>query len=128
MDNATLKTPAWMRQMLNDQYICNVAIRACFLIRNFCGWLTGDTPEPAASQAPIRHNRSLRSLLFRLRLDSFGNPAENIFVLTEKIFFRINFCRKKEATGDIMLYVIVIKPNMEVTRCQPVLHTIHRES
>lgn len=38
------------------------------------GW---NTPEPAVSQVPIRHNRSLRSLLFRLELDSRQNPVCN---------------------------------------------------
>ena len=33
-------------------------------------------PEPLCSQVPIRHNRSRCSLLFRLKLDSFGNPSE----------------------------------------------------
>ena len=32
-------------------------------------------PEPLCSQVPIRHNRSRCSLLFRLKLDSFGNPS-----------------------------------------------------
>ena len=36
-----------------------------------------NTPEPAVSQVPIRHNRSLRSLLFRLELDSRQNPVCN---------------------------------------------------
>ena len=46
-------------------------------VRNFCGFPAGDTPEPAVSQVPIRHNRSLRSLLFRLELDSRQNPVCN---------------------------------------------------
>lgn len=42
-------------------------------VRNFCGLPAGDTSEPAVRQASIRHNRSLRSLLFRLGLDCRQN-------------------------------------------------------
>ena len=64
--------------------------------------------------------------LFRLRLDSFENPTENIFAV-----FRKKFSGKfveKEATGCSWLYVLVTTPNIEEIRCQPVLHNIHRES
>lgn len=50
------------------------------------GW---NTPEPAVSQVPIRHNRSLRSLLFRLGLDSRQNLMWKrlLPVLKEKMYW-----------------------------------------
>lgn len=51
-------------------------------------------PEPLCSQVPIRHNRSRCSLLFRLKLDSFGNPSEkNIDAFRKK--FSENFVEEK---------------------------------
>ena len=58
-------------------------------VRNFCGFPAGDTPEPAVSQVPILHNRSLRSLLFRLGLDSRQNLMWKrlLPVLKEKMYW-----------------------------------------
>lgn len=51
-------------------------------------------PDPLCPQVPIRHNRSLCSLLFRLKLDSFGNlPEKNIDAFRKK--FSENFVEEK---------------------------------
>ena len=59
---------------------------------------SGDTSEPAASQAAIRHNRSLWSLLFRLPFDNRRNLNVNTAIAgsAEKMFFSsepLNFGR-----------------------------------
>lgn len=59
-------------------------------MRNISQWWA-DTSEPAVSQAAIRHNRSLRSLLFRLRLDSRLNLMGKGFADSEeKMIFHLN--------------------------------------
>lgn len=56
-------------------------------MRNISQWRT-NASEPVVSQAAIRHNRSLRSLLFRLRLDSRLNLMRKGFAGSEeKSFF-----------------------------------------
>ena len=68
-------------------------------------------PDPLCSQVPIRHNRSRCSLLFRLKLASFGNPSEKNVDGFRKKFFGKTLV--KEVAGHIRLYVLVWRPNQE---------------
>lgn len=73
MTNALLKQMKQQSQLADYKDILGFDIKSCFGVGNFCGLRSGDTSEPAVNQVSIRHNRSLRSLLFRLPLDSRRN-------------------------------------------------------